>query len=290
MQKLSLPQKWILAGLLIAAAILLTALIWTSAAGASPAPAETAPGSVFMPAPPGPSETAVFESPFFPVPETPGPEPTRPPPAKLIALTFDDGPWGPTERLLDALRERGLRATFFVIGDHAGQYPGVLKRMAGEGHEIGNHTMNHKRLDKLPAASVKKELSDCSDLIEELTGIRPRLMRAPTGEITPAHMRELERQGLACVYWSVDTKDWRAKSAGEIIEAAYHPEEEIHAIRDGAIVLMHDFYETSVDAAVELMDRLVAEGYQLVTVSELLTIRKGGVEPGRLYGEGFKAG
>ena len=105
---------------------------------------------------------------------------------KLIALTFDDGPGKYTERLLDELKARGLHATFFVVGQNAQHYPALLKRMAEEGHVIGNHTMNHKNLTKLSESEVLQQIDACADIVENASGVRPYLLRCPGGNVYDA--------------------------------------------------------------------------------------------------------
>jgi len=308
MQKLSLFQKWIMFGLLSAILLLTGALIWTTMAGdpeEPPGPVETGPAGIT--ASPLPTEAATAEPTPIPAtdspPPTPSPGPTpspvpgvpqNPPAAapgehqRIVALTFDDGPDVATTRLLDALRERNVQATFFVIGKHIQRYPEILIRTAGEGHEIGNHTMSHKFFSNISMDTMRKEVSDCSDLIEELIGVRPTLFRAPGGDISSKHFPELERLGLASIFWWVDPQDWRHVGNKEaILAAAFCEDDSNYRIRDGAIILLHDIYESSVDAAIAMMDKLIADGYRIVTVTELLDTRKGGVTPGKHYLEGF---
>ena len=204
---------------------------------------------------------------------------------KLIALTFDDGPGKYTERLLDELKARGLHATFFVVGQNAQHYPALLKRMVEEGHVIGNHTMNHKNLTKLSESEVLQQINACADIVENASGVRPYLLRCPGGNVNDAVKKVLKDQHLALVNWSVDTRDWQSRNTQKVLETAFQSGN--YGIRDGAIVLMHDVYETTLDAAVQMMDRLIADGYTIVTVPELLAARHEVVYAGVQYHAGF---
>lgn len=207
---------------------------------------------------------------------------TYPPGAKLIALTFDDGPGkNTTPRLLDELKKRQVKATFFVVGTNAQRYPDILKRMDAEGHVIASHTWSHKNLTKVSEAELKDELQRCSNVIEKAVGHGPSLLRAPGGNYDNRLLAYCREIGMPLVGWSVDTKDWQSRSKPAVLAAAF--QEGKYGIRDGAIVLMHDVYESTVDAAVEMMDRLTEEGYIMVTVPELLRVRAGGAQAGRMY-------
>lgn len=211
-------------------------------------------------------------------------KPTLPLDAKLVALTFDDGPGQYTSRLLDELKERGIPATFFVVGRNAAKHTDLLKRMIDEGHVVGNHTMNHKNLTKQTEETVLSEIGTSADIIEQATGVRPYLLRSPGGNINDAVKAVLKEQAVLSINWSVDTRDWESKDKVKILETAF--QEGRYGIQDGSIVLMHDIYETSVDAAVEMMDRLIAEGYTFVTVPDLLAARNEVVLAGVTYTNG----
>ncbi len=204
---------------------------------------------------------------------------------KLIALTFDDGPGKYTDRLLDELKARGIHATFFVVGQNAQRYTSTLKRMIDEGHVIGNHTMNHKNLTKLSDSEALKQINDCADLVENACGVRPYLLRCPGGNVNDAVKKVLKDQHLALVNWSVDTRDWQSRDTEKVLATAFQSGP--YGIRDGAIVLMHDVYETTLNAAVQMIDRLIADGYTIVTVPELLAARNEVVYAGVQYHAGF---
>ena len=196
---------------------------------------------------------------------------------KLIALTFDDGPGGKTTpRLLDELKKRNIKATFFVVGTNAAKHPEILKRMDAEGHVIGNHSYAHQNLTKGAA------------IIRGAVGYDPVLLRPPGGNYDNRLLGYAKEKGVSVVNWTVDTRDWEHRNKDTILATAFRQGK--YGVQDGAIVLMHDVYETSVDAAVEMMDRLTAQGYTMVTVPELIRVKGGGLQAGRFYysGDHFK--
>lgn len=204
---------------------------------------------------------------------------------KLIALTFDDGPGKYTDRLLDELKARGVHATFFVVGQNAQRYTSTLKRMIDEGHVIGNHTMNHKNLTKLSESEALQQINDCADVVEKACGVRPYLLRCPGGNVNDAVKKVLKDQHLALINWSVDTRDWQSRDTEKVLATAFQSGP--YGIQDGAIVLMHDVYETTLNAAVRMIDRLIADGYTIVTVPELLAARNEVVYAGVQYHAAF---
>ena len=185
-----------------------------------------------------------------------------------IAMTFDDGPHETnTPRLLDMLKQRGLKATFYVVGQCVVEYPDIMKRIAAEGHEIGNHSWSHPALNSVGAESLRKQMDSTTAAIVKSTGIRPATMRPPYGA-TSARLNKLfdEQYGMKVILWSVDPLDWKNRNsatvASRIIQGA-HP---------GAIILAHDIHATTVAAMPEVFDTLLAKGYKFVTVSELLAM------------------
>jgi peptidoglycan/xylan/chitin deacetylase (PgdA/CDA1 family) len=206
--------------------------------------------------------------------------------AKLIAITFDDGPSPEyTPRLLDALKERDVRATFFVVGECVKGNEALLKRMQDEGHVIGNHTLNHKDLALEDANGVRAQLNGCADLVESATGIRPCIARMPGGKIDDEVRTVLAELGMPAIGWSVDTRDWESRDVDAILKETFRSGQ--YGARDGAIILMHDRYATTVDAAILIVDRLLEEGYTFVTVPELLAARKSLILTGALYSSAF---
>lgn len=179
-----------------------------------------------------------------------------------VALTFDDGPHPYyTEQLLDGLKERGVHVTFFVTGEHAELHPDIIERMHEEGHLIGNHTYSHIQLTKSNREKFKEELVQTSKMIQEITGDEVIYVRPPYGTWDKKFEEELN---MIPVLWTVDTLDWCSKSASGIVNKI------VSKVDDNDIILMHDYYDTSVTAALQAIDRLLKEGYEFVTVDELL--------------------
>ena len=182
--------------------------------------------------------------------------------APKIALTFDDGQstaWTPT--LLDGLKERGVKATFFLIGENADKNPEIVKRMAEEGHLIGNHTYHHVELTKVSENEARLELADTSAVIVRITGKEPEYMRPPFG----AWQRKLEQEiQMLPVLWTIDPLDWTTENQDEIVNKVVTEAEE------NDIILLHDCYKSSIEAGLRIVDILQEEGFVFVTVDELL--------------------
>ncbi len=194
---------------------------------------------------------------------------------RYVALTFDDGPRADTTaRLLDGLLERGAAATFFVIGEQIPGNEALLRRMRSEGHQIGNHTYSHVRLLKAEKDAVVEEVHKAETLLREAVGEGSFWLRPPYGLIGA------ERAGLIktpMIYWSVDPEDWKLLNKEKVVSAV------LSAVQPGDIILLHDFYSTSVDAALEIVDRLQEDGYAFVTVEELFRIQEEEPQAGVLY-------
>ena len=181
---------------------------------------------------------------------------------KRIALTFDDGPHPIyTPQMLELLKEEQVPATFFLLGENVELYGDVVKEIAKEGHLIGNHTYHHVQVTTLSLDEACKEIQETSDLIEELTGTGTEYVRPPFGTWN----EELEeRLDLIPVMWSIDTKDWTTQNVDWIVrEAVKHAE-------DHDIILMHDSYQSTVDAVKRVIEQLEAEGFEFVTVDEII--------------------
>jgi peptidoglycan/xylan/chitin deacetylase (PgdA/CDA1 family) len=188
------------------------------------------------------------------------------PNASEVALTFDDGPHPEqTPRLLDLLGERGVRATFYVIGENARNHPEIVRRMFDEGHEIGNHTWSHRFLTTQSARSVKEELLSTDQVIEEITGTRPATLRPPYGAFTRS-LAAWAHYDLCyqTVLWSVDSKDYEGLHRSEIADRV------VEGAVAGSIVLMHDPLPETVAAISESLDRLIGRGIQFTTARDLL--------------------
>lgn len=178
-----------------------------------------------------------------------------------IALTFDDGPSIYTEELLEGLEERGVKATFFVVGENVERYPETVKREARDGHLIGNHTYTHVDICKLPDEAAKEELGRTNELLKELLGEEPQYVRPPFG----SWQKKLEAEvGMIPVLWTIDTLDWTTDNVDEIVNRV------VTEARENDIILMHDYYKSSVQAALEIVDALQAKGFEFVTVDEIL--------------------
>lgn len=189
---------------------------------------------------------------------------------KKIALTFDDGPHpSQTHRILDILERYNVHATFFMIGVNVENYPEAAKEVIARGHEVGNHTFTHSHLKSLTETSLDSELSHCEDLLEDLCEYRPHLFRPPEGYLSAYVEHCSERADYTLILWSVDTRDWAVKDAGVIAERV------LSEISPGDIVLMHDYVaQSKTPEALEIvLPKLLALGYEPVTVSELLGIR-----------------
>ena len=188
---------------------------------------------------------------------------------KLLAFTFDDGPHrGSTDRLLDGLRERNAKGTFFLVGEEIDEARDLVERMRDEGHQIGNHTWSHKRLDQISADEAAQEIGKTDALLKSVAGEAEYWLRPPYGFLGEGAEKSL---GVPVVKWSVDPRDWESRDADKVVQAV------MEAVKPGDIVLLHDIYPTSVEAALRLMDALAADGYQFVTVEELL--KQNGVTP-----------
>ena len=191
---------------------------------------------------------------------------------KMIALTFDDGPNGAaTEQILNTLKERNVKATFFIIGANAERFPNIIKRMVSEGHLIGNHTQRHSRFDQITAAEMEKDIADGSKAIETITGASPRWFRPPFG-INGAGLKAVcRKQGFSVAGWSLDANDWNFHPVEELVDTI------ISQTVSGDIILLHDGWETRPDpdrratvAAVPvILDKLQKAGFVFVTLSEL---------------------
>ncbi|MCI8417180.1 MAG: polysaccharide deacetylase family protein [Lachnospiraceae bacterium] len=181
---------------------------------------------------------------------------------RRIALTFDDGPHPAyTEELLDGLKERGVRASFFVLGEHAKLHPDIIKRMQEEGHLIGNHTYSHLQLKDCNWEEYREELIKTNQVIREITGEEVVYIRPPYGCWDKSFEEELN---MFPVLWSVDSRDWCTSNGAEVVRRV------VKDTQEGDIILMHDYYDSTVTAALQVVDELQAQGYTFVTVEEIL--------------------
>ena len=163
--------------------------------------------------------------------------------------------------LLDGLKKRNIRASFFLIGENIEGNEDILLQMRKDGHLIGNHTWNHVQLDKIPAEKARLEIEKTNNRIYEASGIYPSYVRPPFG----AWIKDMELSvTMLPVFWDVDTLDWQSKNIDSILSIA---QKQVH---DGSIILMHDGYQTSVDAALKIADLFTEKGYVFVTADQLL--------------------
>jgi len=187
-----------------------------------------------------------------------------------IAMTFDDGPSPETTpRLLDILKQRNIKATFFMIGQNAERNPAIVKRILAEGHEIGNHSWTHPQLSKLSDDRVTEEINKTQNAIKDASGYTPVILRPPYGAITARQKEWIEKQfDLSVIIWSVDPFDWKRPGASVIEQRI------LAGARPGAIVLSHDIHKQTVDAMPATLDALAAKGFKFVTVSQLIAMNK----------------
>ena len=196
----------------------------------------------------------------------------------MVALTYDDGPHPVnTHRILDTLERYGARATFFVVGSRITEYKDCIERQARLGCETANHSFSHVTLSVSKNETVLKEIERTDELIEKYSGRTPVLCRAPGGSVGKA----AKLTDRPFIHWSVDTLDWKTLSKSYVVN---HIKK---TVRDGSIILMHDLYGSTAAASEVIIPWLISEGYQLVTVSELLEAREGEIEGGRIYYNGY---
>jgi len=193
------------------------------------------------------------------------------PSEKLIALTFDDGPWpGQTDRILDILQHEGVHATFFMQGGRVKKSPGLARRVAEEGHLVGNHTLSHKLLTAQKPKEVRRQIVGGAKVIRSATGVRPVWFRPPYGAINGDVWKQTRELRLKVALWDIDTRDWSRPGTGKIIRVA-----EKNA-KPGAIILMHDGgsdRRQTVAALPKIIRDLKAKGYVFVTLEELDSAR-----------------
>ncbi|MFV0528428.1 MAG: polysaccharide deacetylase family protein [Lachnospiraceae bacterium] len=209
---------------------------------------------------------------FFNEDGTLDPEKQRP----LLALTFDDGPGKYTQRLLDILKTYNVKATFFMLGQCVAKYPEVLTAINADGHEIGNHSYSHAKLNQLQPADIQAEFANTNNLIASIIGTPATLARTPYGMNDQAILNQI---GMPCILWNVDTLDWQSKDPASITNIA------LSNASDGGIILMHDIYETTVDAVEQMLPTLLSQGYKLVTVSELAQAKGVSLQAGSWYAD-----
>ena len=185
---------------------------------------------------------------------------------KVVALTFDDGPLGTsTPTILTILKEKNVKATFFVAGERVKQFPALVKQEIAEGHEVGNHTYSHPRLTTLSKNKIEEELSKTEKVILEVAP-QPTLFRPPEGAYNDTVLQLARDKGYLIILWSIDTNDWRSPPVGDIVNTV------LKDIKPGSIILLHDgkYPSPTPEALGFIIDSLTSLGYEFVTVSELL--------------------
>ena len=204
------------------------------------------------------------------------PQPVRAENQKYVALTFDDGPSGRyTSRLLEGLAQRNVKATFFLCGYRLKEYPKLSARILREGHEIGLHGYSHSSMKTMDAEKLEREIADTFALLPE--GSRPVFLRPPGGACSPTVQTAARQAGLAILNWSVDPRDWASHDAPAITATV------ISNVRSGDVILMHDMSDSSVDAALAIIDSLHKQGFRFVTAKELARLGGYPIEPGKEY-------
>lgn len=188
---------------------------------------------------------------------------------KMIALCFDDGPGtASTKKLVNGLKKRGAKATFFELGEMIAENPDMCKLVADSGCEVAIHGYTHSDFTKLGVSGTKKEVSDTAALIKKYTGKAPTHVRPPYGSYNDEIQKTLMDMGYDLIMWNVDTVDWKTKDAEAVRSAVVS-----NGADGGDILCLHDIYDTTASGVLQAVDELMAKGYQFVTISELEAAR-----------------
>ena len=193
---------------------------------------------------------------------------------KLIALTFDDGPSYNTSKLLDGLKSRDARVTFFVLGSRVNEYQDTIKRAYEEGHQIGSHTYNHKNLFYLSDEEIKSEITKTNEAIYDVIGVKPTVLRVPYGNIN-SNIKDIAN--MYHILWNVDTLDWKYKNSNSVYKRI------MKSAGDGNIILLHDIFKTSINGALKAIDELKKEGYEFVTIDEMVYLKSIELDKSKTY-------
>lgn len=195
---------------------------------------------------------------------------------KYVALTFDDGPSGRfTRALLDGLEKRNVKATFLLCGYRLKDYPKEAKRIHDEGHEIGLHGYSHSCMADMCQEELEREIADTLALLP--AGCKPAFLRPPGGNCSEVVLEAARQADLGVLSWSVDPKDWLNHDAQVIGQTV------VQSVRDGDVILLHDMSDSSVKAALDIVDKLKTQGFRFVTVSELARLKGVAIQPGKVY-------
>lgn len=192
----------------------------------------------------------------------------------MIALTFDDGPNHNTRLVLDILEKYNSKATFFILGTNIKGNEKIIKRMNDLNMEIGNHMYSHKLITKLENDQITSEINQVDNLIYNITNKYPTLIRPSYGTINNRIKKIIDRP---IIIWNIDTQDWKNHNSKRIANKV------LKEVNDGDIILMHDIYRATANSLEIIIPKLIEEGYQLVTVSELLYYKKTDINPGQVY-------
>ena len=198
--------------------------------------------------------------------EKPKPAPAAPTPTvanKTIALTFDDGPGPYTEKLLDILDKYDAKATFFLIGSKVSGQASVVRSIQARGHQLGNHSWSHPELPKLSVDQIAGEIDRTNEAIRQATGVKPSILRPPYGAVNSVVLEQLRLRNMSSILWSVDTRDWADRNSQIVCSRA------VAGARPGAVILMHDIHQTSVNAVPCILSSLKQQGYSFVTIQRL---------------------
>ena len=193
----------------------------------------------------------------------------------LVAITFDDGPRpSTTKRLLDGLALREVPATFFLVGERIAGSEELIREMAADGHQVGIHTYDHVLITKLTREEFDNQVDRTRVLLEEILGKGEYWLRPPYGIVDP----DVESWADGpLILWSIDPEDWKDGQVNRIVNTV------LERVEDGDVILMHDIYDSSVDAALQIVDALLEQGYCFVTVEQLMELRGAQPEQGVLY-------
>ena len=188
---------------------------------------------------------------------------------KYIAITFDDGPHPKnTPRLLNMLRARNIKATFYMVGSNVDLYPQVVRRVVAEGHEIGNHSYSLRLFSKMGDSEIRQELSRTRDAVQRAAGVQPLTLRPPFGGMLTRQREWVNAEfGYPIILWSIDPLDWKRPGPSVVCSRI------VSATTPGSIILAHDLHSQTVDAMPATLDGLLQRGFKFVTVSQLLAMR-----------------
>ncbi|MEV0380883.1 polysaccharide deacetylase family protein [Nonomuraea sp. NPDC050643] len=194
---------------------------------------------------------------------------------KCIALTFDDGPGKYAGTLLDTLKKYDAKATFFLEGQYVKSRPSFVKRMATEGHELGNHSYSHPDFTKSEAATIKSEIQKTQDAVKKAAGVEPKLLRPPYG-MADLQVSDIAAEfGMPMILWTAGSQDWSTKNVEAI------QKQTLAVAKPNGIILMHDWVKQTVDGMPSLIKTLKNKGFHLVTVSEV--VKGENLEPGDIF-------